>query len=50
MIRGESPIIATFGTLGGVALGVVLGWGFMRASGHDTDSSLSVFAAPPNQA
>jgi putative ABC transport system permease protein len=47
MIRGESLIIATFGTLGGVALGVFLGWGFVRASGDD--SSLSVFAAPLNQ-
>jgi putative ABC transport system permease protein len=47
MIRGESLIIAAFGTVGGVALGVFLGWGFVRASGDG--SALNVFAAPASQ-
>jgi putative ABC transport system permease protein len=35
MIRGESAIIALFGTIGGVALGVFLGWSLVRASASE---------------
>lgn len=31
MVRGESVIVAVYGTLTGVVLGVVLGWGLLRA-------------------
>lgn len=44
MIRGESVVIAVFGTLGGLALGVFLGWGLVRAAAED--APLDVFSAP----
>jgi putative ABC transport system permease protein len=43
MVRWESVIIAVFGTLGGIALGVFLGWGFFKAAATD---DLGSFAAP----
>ena len=33
MIRWESVVIAVFGTIGGVALGLFLGWGLVTAAG-----------------
>jgi putative ABC transport system permease protein len=33
MIRWESVVIAVFGTLGGIALGLFLGWGLVTARG-----------------
>jgi putative ABC transport system permease protein len=32
MVRWESVVIAVFGTLGGLALGLLLGWGLVRAA------------------
>jgi putative ABC transport system permease protein len=46
VVRGESLIIAVFGTLGGLALGIFLGWGFVRAAGSST---LYEFAVPSGQ-
>ncbi len=46
MIRWESLIIAVFGTVGGVLLGVFLGWALVSAS---PTSALAVFSAPPLQ-
>jgi putative ABC transport system permease protein len=43
MVRWESVIIAVFGTLGGIALGVFLGWGFFQTAATD---DLGSFAAP----
>jgi putative ABC transport system permease protein len=44
MVRWESVIVATFGALGGIALGVFLGWGIVRALNART--SLATFHAP----
>ena len=46
MIRWESVLIALFGTVGGVSLGVFLGWALVRAS---ATSALAVFSAPLGQ-
>ena len=42
MVRWESVIIAVFGTIGGVALGVFLGWALVQAASQG-DMELSVF-------
>ena len=42
MVRWESVIIAVFGTVGGIALGVFLGWALVRAASQG-DLELSVF-------
>jgi putative ABC transport system permease protein len=47
MIRGESLIIAVYGTIGGLALGLFLGWGLVRATSDD--AAPNVFAAPLGQ-
>ncbi|MCW2952202.1 MAG: hypothetical protein JWQ48_1372 [Conexibacter sp.] len=47
MIRGESLVIAVFGTVGGVALGVFLGWGLVRAAADSAQTD--VFTAPIGQ-
>jgi putative ABC transport system permease protein len=47
MVRGESLILAVFGTAGGVGLGVFLGWGLVQASPGDT--GLDAFSAPVAQ-
>jgi putative ABC transport system permease protein len=47
MVRWESVIIALFGTVTGLGLGVFLGWGLVRATGEQQGGS--VFAAPPAQ-
>ncbi len=46
MIRGESMIIAVFGTLGGLGLGVFFGWALVRAA---SSQGLGVFAVTPSQ-
>jgi len=46
MVRWESVLVAVFGTVGGVGLGALLGWSFVKAAGSTT---LSVFSAPPAQ-
>ena len=43
MVRWESVIIAIFGTLGGLALGVLLGWALVTAA---SDSGFATFAFP----
>jgi putative ABC transport system permease protein len=44
MVRWESVIIAVFGALGGLGLGVFLGWALVKAA---SSGDLSVFALPP---
>jgi putative ABC transport system permease protein len=44
MIRGESLVVAVFGTIGGLALGVFLGWGLVQAAADDAQTD--VFSAP----
>jgi putative ABC transport system permease protein len=46
MVRWESVIIAVIGTLGGLVIGVFLGWGFFTAAASD---SFGTFAAPAGQ-
>ena len=46
MVRWESVIIATFGTVGGIVLGTFLGWGLVEASSSGT---ITVFSVPPFQ-
>ena len=46
MVRWESVIIATFGTLGGIVVGTFLGWGMVKASSSDT---ITVFSVSPMQ-
>ena len=48
MIRWESVIIAVFGTLGGLGLGVFLGWGLVQAASSG-EFDVSVFEAPIGQ-
>ncbi len=43
-VRWESVIVAIFGTLGGIGLGVFLGWGLMRAL--VAQEGFGAFAAP----
>jgi putative ABC transport system permease protein len=47
MIHGEALVIAAFGTIGGLALGVFLGWGLVRAAGEG--ARLDAFSAPVGQ-
>ncbi len=44
LVRWESVIIAVFGALGGLGLGVFLGWALVRAAG---DENIAVFSVPP---
>lgn len=44
MVRWESVLIATFGTLGGVALGLFLGWGMVRVA--MVEAGFGSFALP----
>jgi putative ABC transport system permease protein len=47
MIRWESAIIAAFGTLGGLAVGVFLGWALVEAASQGTgDLVAPAFTAP----
>lgn len=43
MVRWESVIVALFGTVGGLGLGVFLGWALVRAA---ATGGISAFAAP----
>jgi putative ABC transport system permease protein len=45
MVRWESVVIATFGAVGGIALGVFLGWAMVQAVGA-ASGGLGVFALP----
>jgi putative ABC transport system permease protein len=46
MVHWEAVIVAVFGTLGGLACGVLLGWALVRTASGDT---MSTFAAPIGQ-
>lgn len=48
MVRGESVLIAVFGTLGGIALGLFVAWGLV-SSMDDVMQSSTVFSAPVTQ-
>ena len=41
MIRWESVVIAVFGTIGGIALGLFLGWGLVQAADRGASRSRS---------
>jgi putative ABC transport system permease protein len=45
MVRWESVVIATFGAVGGIGLGVFLGWAMVQAVGT-ASGGLGVFALP----
>ncbi len=45
MVRWESVIISTFGTVGGLGLGVFLGWALVRAA-SSAEQGLTTFALP----
>jgi len=47
MVRWESVIIAIFGTVGGLVLGIVLGWALMKAVG--VEQEVARFALPIDQ-
>jgi putative ABC transport system permease protein len=46
-VRWESVMVALFGTIGGLGLGVFLGWGLVQAA--HTAQGIARFAAPPSQ-
>jgi putative ABC transport system permease protein len=46
MVRWESVIVATFGAVGGIALGVFLGWALVEAAGAGAGATMSEFAPP----
>ena len=47
MVRWESVIIAIFGTVGGLVLGIVLGWALVKAVG--VEQEVARFALPIDQ-
>src|SRR5207249_5987153 len=47
MVRWESVIVALFGTVGGLLVGVFLGWALVKAASHGQE--VSRFAAPVGQ-
>jgi putative ABC transport system permease protein len=51
MVRWESTIVSTFGALGGVGVGVFLGWALVKAAANSGGGpgSLGVFAIPGPQ-
>jgi putative ABC transport system permease protein len=50
MIRWESVIIAVFGTVGGLGVGLFLGWALVEAASAGTgDFIVPSFAAPVTQ-
>lgn len=46
MVLGESVIVSVFGTLGGLVVGIVVGWALVGAS---SSSALDTFSAPAQQ-
>jgi putative ABC transport system permease protein len=48
MVRREAVIIASFGTLGGIGLGLFLAWGLVRSMAS-LDLGLTAFSAPVGQ-
>jgi putative ABC transport system permease protein len=50
MIRWESVIIAVFGTVGGLGLGLFLGWALVKAASEGTGDMIApTFSAPVGQ-
>jgi putative ABC transport system permease protein len=50
MIRWESVIVAVFGTIGGLGLGVFLGWALVQAASEGTGDMIApTFSAPVTQ-
>ncbi len=49
MVRWESVLIALFGTVGGLGLGVFLGWGIVQAAAAAGGGAMETFAAPVGQ-
>jgi putative ABC transport system permease protein len=50
MIRWESVIIAVFGTIGGLGLGLFLGWALVKAASEGTGDMIApTFSAPVGQ-
>ena len=48
MVRGESIVVASFGAVGGVGLGVFLGWALLKAL-SSSEEDFAVFAVPIGQ-
>ena len=46
MVRWEAALVAMFGTVGGLGLGVFLGWALVRAA---AEQGINTFAAAPTQ-
>jgi putative ABC transport system permease protein len=46
MVRWESVLVATFGAVGGIAVGAFLGWALVEAAGAAAGSAVSEFALP----
>jgi putative ABC transport system permease protein len=46
MVRWESVLVATFGAVGGIGVGVFLGWALVEAAGANAGSAISEFALP----
>jgi putative ABC transport system permease protein len=46
MVRGEAATVALFGTVGGVGLGVFLGWAMVAALADEGFTSFAVPAGP----
>jgi putative ABC transport system permease protein len=46
MVRWESVTVATFGVVGGIGLGVFLGWALVEAAGNTPGSVISQFVLP----
>ena len=49
MVRWESVVIAVFGTIGGLGLGVFLGWALVQAASSGGGIAMNSFAAPVGQ-
>jgi putative ABC transport system permease protein len=47
MVCWEAAIVSVFGTVGGTALGLFLGWGLVRDLGADAD--IDRFSVPADQ-
>jgi putative ABC transport system permease protein len=46
MVRWESVLVATFGAVGGIGVGVFLGWALVEAAGANAGSAISEFVLP----
>jgi putative ABC transport system permease protein len=46
MVRGETVTMAQFGTVGGLGLGLFLGWALVRALAGEGFTSFAIPAAP----